>query len=85
MYLGIDLGTSAVKLCVIDAEGNLIAQGSKDLPISHPFHGASEQNCEDWWVSTLGCVDTLYVSVAEHPQHWLDQIVGRSSYFELGC
>jgi len=59
MYLGIDLGTSAVKLCVIDADGNLIAQGSKDLPISHPFDGASEQNCEDWWEATRACIKAL--------------------------
>ena len=41
MYLGLDLGTSAVKLCVIDATGQLVAQAAVDLEISYPFEGAS--------------------------------------------
>ena len=59
MYLGLDLGTSAVKLCVIDATGQLVAQEAVDLEISHPFEGASEQDCESWWAATRAAIAAL--------------------------
>ena len=59
MYLGLDLGTSAVKLCVIDATGQLVAQAAVDLEISHPFEGASEQDCESWWAATRAAIAAL--------------------------
>ena len=59
MYLGLDLGTSAVKLCVIDATGQLVAQAAVDLEISYPFEGASEQDCESWWAATRAAIAAL--------------------------
>lgn len=52
MYLGIDLGTSAIKLCVLGAGGEVVATRSVALAVSHPFDGASEQDCEAWWGAT---------------------------------
>lgn len=59
MYLGIDLGTSAVKVCVLGPEGNIAATASVALAVSHPFDGASEQDSEDWWDATLRAVGML--------------------------
>lgn len=47
-YIGIDLGTSAVKLLLMDTEGKIINVVSKDYPISFPHNGWSEQEPADW-------------------------------------
>lgn len=49
MYIGIDLGTSAVKLLLMQADGKIVNIVSKEYPISFPKPGWSEQNPSDWW------------------------------------
>jgi xylulokinase len=48
-YIGIDLGTSAVKLLLMEANGNILNSISKEYPLSFPQPGWSEQQPEDWW------------------------------------
>ncbi|MGN0406988.1 MAG: xylulokinase [Bacteroides sp.] len=48
-YIGIDLGTSAVKLILMDESGRIYKTASKEYPISFPKPGWSEQNPEDWY------------------------------------
>lgn len=48
-YLGIDLGTSAVKALVLDESGRVLAKGSAGHPLAHPDVGWSEQSPGDWW------------------------------------
>ncbi len=48
LYIGIDLGTSAVKLLLMDAEGHILNQVSKEYPLEFPQPGWSQQNPEDW-------------------------------------
>ncbi|TLU66715.1 xylulokinase [Thalassotalea litorea] len=52
MYLGIDLGTSGVKVVVLDEQKQLVAQGSAPLEVSYPAPLHSEQNPQDWWQAT---------------------------------
>ena len=52
LYIGIDLGTSAVKLLLMEADGTIKNIVSKEYPIYYPEPGFSEQNPEDWWVQT---------------------------------
>ena len=52
-YIGIDLGTSAVKLLLMDADGNIQKIVSKEYPIYFPHPGWSEQNPEDWYTQTI--------------------------------
>ena len=50
MYdIGVDLGTSAVKLLLVDRDGKIINSVSKEYPLYFPHPGWSEQNPEDWW------------------------------------
>jgi xylulokinase len=56
MYLGIDLGTSAVKACILDAQGGVAATASAPLEVAHPFEGASEQECGWWWTAVVQAV-----------------------------
>ncbi|MBF9044046.1 xylulokinase [Rhodobacterales bacterium HKCCE4037] len=48
MYLGIDIGTSAVKLCLSDADGAVVATADSALKVQSPFPGASEQDPAAW-------------------------------------
>jgi xylulokinase len=52
-YIGVDLGTSAVKLLLMDGQGNIKSIVSKEYPLSFPKPGWSEQNPEDWYEQTL--------------------------------
>lgn len=48
-YIGVDLGTSAVKLLLMEADGRIRNIVSKEYPLSFPHPGWSEQKPEDWW------------------------------------
>ena len=52
-YIGIDLGTSAVKLLLVDGAGAILNNVTKEYPISFPHPGWSEQNPADWWSACL--------------------------------
>ncbi len=53
LYIGIDLGTSAVKLLLMDGEGNIKKIVSKEYPLYFLHPGWSEQNPEDWYEQTV--------------------------------
>ncbi len=48
-YIGIDLGTSAVKLLLTDVRGVIHKSVTKEYPLYFPKPGWSEQRPEDWW------------------------------------
>ena len=52
LYIGVDLGTSAVKLLLMEGDGRIVNIVSKEYPISYPHPGWSEQKPEDWWEQT---------------------------------
>jgi len=58
-FLGIDLGTSAVKVILVDEAQNLIDQASAPLQVSRPQALWSEQNPEEWWTATNQAVLAL--------------------------
>ena len=49
LYIGIDLGTSAVKLLLVDGEGNIRNSVTREYPLIMPRPGWSEQDPADWW------------------------------------
>ena len=49
LFIGIDLGTSAVKLLLVDEKGSILRTVTKEYPLSFPQPGWSEQNPADWW------------------------------------
>ncbi|MCI6755870.1 MAG: xylulokinase [Lachnospiraceae bacterium] len=53
LYIGIDLGTSAVKLLLMDEKGKIRNIVSKEYPLYFPHPGWSEQNPEDWFVQSM--------------------------------
>jgi len=57
--LGVDLGTSGVKVVAVDKTGELLAEQSYDLSLSQPFPGYSEQHPEDWVKGTSSAISKL--------------------------
>ena len=53
LYIGVDLGTSAVKLLLMEGNGTIRKIVSKEYPIYFPHPGWSEQNPEDWFEQTM--------------------------------
>ncbi|MDB5929998.1 MAG: Xylulose kinase, partial [Polaromonas sp.] len=49
MYLGIDLGTSSLKLLLLDAAHRVHASAHAPLTLQRPWPGWSEQQPQDWW------------------------------------
>ena len=72
LYIGIDLGTSAVKLLLMDGEGKIQRIVSKEYPIEFPHPGWSQQNPQDWYTQTMEGIREL-VAQADR-----DQVAGIS-------
>jgi xylulokinase len=59
LFLGIDVGTSAVKGLLIDPTGDVVAQASTPLALSTPRPGWAEQSPDDWWAACIATVRQL--------------------------
>ena len=59
LFIGIDLGTSAVKLLLMDENGKIHKIVSKEYPISFPNPSWSEQNPNDWYEQSLKGMEEL--------------------------
>ena len=59
LYIGIDLGTSAVKLLLMDGEGKIQKIVSKEYPLYFPNPGWSEQKPEDWYEQSMAGIKEL--------------------------
>lgn len=60
--LGIDLGTSSVKVLVVNETGRVIGSGSAAYPIYHPQPGMAEQDPRDWQAAVKSAVRQAVVS-----------------------
>ena len=52
-YIGMDLGTSGLKMLLVTADGSILAENTQTYPVSYPHPGWSEQNPEDWYAAAL--------------------------------
>lgn len=59
LFIGIDLGTSAVKTLLMDENGKILNIVSKEYPLYFPNPGWSEQNPEDWYTQSVAAVKEL--------------------------
>ena len=62
-YIGVDLGTSAVKLLLMKGNGEIANIVSREYPLSFPNPGWSEQNPEDWWTQVKAGIKELIAGV----------------------
>ena len=71
LYIGVDLGTSAVKLLLMNEAGHIEKIVSREYPLSFPHSGWSEQNPYDWYDRT---VDGLKELLSECDKSQVDGI-----------
>ena len=58
-YIGIDLGTSAMKLLLMDETGSIHNTVTKEYPLEFPQPGWSQQNPEDWKTALMEGIPQL--------------------------
>ena len=63
-YAGIDLGTSSVKLLLMDSEGNVCKTASREYPLSFPKDGWSEQDPYDWYEKSVDGLKELLSGIS---------------------
>ena len=67
MYLGIDLGTSELKLLLLADTGAIVAQAGARLTVQRPAAGWSEQDPHAWWAAAGQAMAQLRTLA---PQAW---------------
>ncbi len=63
LLLGIDVGTTGCRACLIESTGDTIAQAAVGHPTSRDGPGRAEQNPEDWW---RACCHAIRSIAARH-------------------
>ena len=69
-YIGIDLGTSAIKLLLMEGNGKICNIVSKEYPLSFPNPGWSEQNPYDWYDQMIAGIKWLRHNKGCRNQLW---------------
>lgn len=64
MYLGIDLGTSELKLVLLDRQHRLVASVGERLTVQRPAPLHSEQSPADWWAAMARAMARLQAEQA---------------------
>ncbi len=59
MYIGIDLGTSSVKILLMAKDGQIVDEATQEYPVYYPKTNWAEQIPEDWWQGTLNALKML--------------------------
>lgn len=63
LYIGVDLGTSSVKLVLMDETGKIHGTVTKEYPLYFPQPGWSEQKPEDWYTQAIAGLKELLENV----------------------
>lgn len=63
LFLGLDLGTSAVKVGLFDAEGHLLRRARRTYPLYTPRPGWAEQEPEEWWSAACDALQEVLAGV----------------------
>ena len=59
LFLGIDVGTSGVRLCAIDGDAAVVAEAQERMPAPERSGAAVQQNPQIWWEALLAALATL--------------------------
>ena len=63
LYIGVDLGTSSVKLVLMDETGTIHGTTTREYPLYFPQPGWSEQNPSDWYNEAIAGLKELLKDV----------------------
>ena len=58
-FIGADLGTSSLKLLLIDEKGNILNKSVREYEVNYPAPGWSEQDPADWWAAFVDGISEL--------------------------
>jgi len=61
VFIGIDLGTSSIKMILIDKKQNILASANANLTTQSPKDGFSEQNPKEWVDATIECLEAIKI------------------------
>lgn len=61
--LGIDLGTSSVKVVVLDQQGRMLGLSKIDYAVVAPHSGWSESDPDEWWSALVSAVHAVLTQV----------------------
>jgi len=56
LFLGLDVGTSAIKALLVDGDGEVVGSGSVPLELSTPQPGWAEQDPDAWWNASVAAI-----------------------------
>lgn len=59
LFIGIDLGTSSVKVVLTDETGRILREAGQDYSLLQPHPGWKEIEPESWWQAVTRALDTL--------------------------
>lgn len=59
LYIGVDLGTSSMKVLLVNESGAVQKTTSRSYPLQFPQPGWSQQNPDDWWEAFCQCIPEL--------------------------
>lgn len=63
LFVGVDLGTSAVKVGLFNAEGQLLRLVRKEYSLYSPQPGWTEQEPEEWWAATCAALQEVLTAI----------------------
>ncbi|RUY74896.1 xylulokinase, partial [Mesorhizobium sp. M7A.F.Ca.CA.001.10.2.1] len=58
IVLGVDLGTSSVKVIAVNRQGNVLDVTNSSLSLIQEHNGYSEQDPEEWFQSTKDAISS---------------------------
>lgn len=58
-FIGADLGTSSLKLLLVDENGNILNKSVREYEVNYPAPGWSEQDPADWWAAFVDGIREL--------------------------
>ncbi|MDX3773396.1 xylulokinase [Chromatiaceae bacterium AAb-1] len=59
MYIGIDLGTSGIKVILLGEDGKVRDSATAEFSVSRPYPLWSEQDPQHWWLGLQACMTEL--------------------------
>ena len=66
-FIGIDVGTSSIKVIAVGPDGKLLASSSSPMTVDVKRPGWSEQSPEDWWRGTCSAIQSV-LAVCDSPE-----------------
>ena len=68
-FLGIDMGTTSVKVGIFDAQGTIVASADAGYPLYTPKSGWAEQKPEEWWAAVCNASREMIEQSGVEPGH----------------